>query len=613
MEKDHRKKRAPTNIIADYGGRVPPQAIELEEAILGAVMLEPNAYLRVHHFFKEDAVLYKESHQKIMNAIRQLYDAKLGIDLLTVTDKLKSNGDLESVGGPIYLTQLTSKVVSAANVEFHCMIVTDKFLLRELIRIGTEMQHRAFDGSIDANEIAEWAEEEMMKKFDLDIEGRASFKDALHSTMMDIANKAKGLVNSFIRTGDPEVDEKLAIRVRQMLLIAGSEGCGKTKFVTYLSKGILDNNDNVRVLWFSMEDSKEQIVRSYISMGSKLTTKQLQSINYKVTDDDLAKINKAVDEFKEYNIEFIDRVCSISTIMRKGKMMREKYKDDILIIIIDNLGLIDTDSFYKGLEKDDYLAGKLKELCDMTDASIFLLHHITKEAAKKFNINDGYRPRKEYIKGSTRILDYVQQAVMVNLPRRYPDLIQEEKVKGELFNWKEKKGPFDKTRFLTEFWSLNPHGDKNTRAITDLQETTWTSLKFACASETLADGSLITVSYLMRKYVEYSIYIEDKNRGRENQYHTEKMALYTFITNKKYVEDYKPQATGRTYYLYGNDLTRAKYIQNLFIAESIKNRDGSNTDDNNIIRYMADLDHNIFKPLNDKGWEELKSTENKTP
>ena len=613
MEKDHRKKRAPTNIIADYQGRVPPQAIELEEAILGAIMLEPNAYLRVHHFFKEDAVLYKESHRKIMNAIRQLYDAKLGIDLLTVTDKLKSNGDLESVGGPIYLTQLTSKVVSAANVEFHCMIVTDKFLLRELIRIGTEMQHRAFDGSIDANEIAEWAEEEMMKKFDLDIEGRASFKDALHSTMMDIANKAKGLVNSFIRTGDPEVDEKLAIRVRQMLLIAGSEGCGKTKFVTYLSKGILDNNDNVRVLWFSMEDSKEQIVRSYISMGSKLTTKQLQSINYKVTDDDLAKINKAVDEFKEYNIEFIDRVCSISTIMRKGKMMREKYKDDILIIIIDNLGLIDTDSFYKGLEKDDYLAGKLKELCDMTDASIFLLHHITKEAAKKFNINDGYRPRKEYIKGSTRILDYVQQAVMVNLPRRYPDLIQEEKVKGELFNWKEKKGPFDKTRFLTEFWSLNPHGDKNTRAITDLQETTWTSLKFACASETLADGSLITVSYLMRKYIEYSIYIEDKNRGRENQYHTEKMALYTFITNKKYVEDYKPQATGRTYYLYGNDLTRAKYIQNLFIAESIKNRDGSNTDDNNIIRYMADLDHNIFKPLNDKGWEELKSTENKTP
>jgi len=131
----------------------------------------------------------------------------------------------------------------------------------------------------------------------------------------------------------------------------------------------------------------------------------------------------------------------------------------MIIIVIDNLGLISTDTFYKGTEKDDYLAGKLKELSELTDSSIFLIHHITKENSRAFNLKEGYRPRKEYIKGSSRILDYVQQAMMINLPRKYKDLASEEKDKAIMFATKERSGSFDKTRFLMEFWTINPQGD----------------------------------------------------------------------------------------------------------------------------------------------------------
>jgi len=597
--------------LPDFG-KPPPAAEELECAILGAIMIDPMAYTRVSYLLDTPEKMYKEAHQKILAAVIHLHEKKMGIDLLTVTEVIRSNGELDNVGGPLYLTQLSGKIVSANHIEFHAMIITDKYLLRELIRIGMEIQNKAFDDSNDPVDIATWAEDELMKKFDLDIEGKATFKEALHSTMMDITNKAKGLVSAFIRTGDEEVDSKISLRARQCMLIAGAEGCGKTKYATYLAKGILDNNEHVRVLWFSMEDSKEQIVRSYISMRTNLTTKQLQSINYKLTDDDLERIEAAVLEFEHYNIEFVDRVCSIATIMRKSRSVREKHKDDLLLIIIDNLGLIQTDSFYKGTEKDDYLAGKIKEISDMTDASIIILHHITKESKNKLNINEGYRPRAEYIKGSTRILDYVQQAILVNLPRKYKDLMVEEKQKAKLFNIKESKGQFDKARFKTEFWELNPQGDNDTKAITDLEEQTWNALKFICATDTLDDGMKIGVGYLIRKYIEYSVSIDEGNRNREQKYWSKKISIYTFLNNKKYKEDYRPKPTSRTFYLYGNDIKRSQFIQNLFIAESIKNRDGSDVDDQNIIRYNTNLDYNHFTPMTESGWDELKNPTNGT-
>ena len=593
------KSKQNPSIALDYG-KIPPQAIDFEEAILGALLLEPGSFVRVSHLLRKPEAFYKESHQIILNAIISLHDENIGVDLLLVTERLRKQEELENVGGAIYLMDLMNRVASDKHLLFYCTVVTDKFLLRELIRIGSNMQEKAFDETSDPADIAEWAENELKDKFDLDIEGRANFKDALTSTLLDISNKAKGITTTFVRTGDKEVDKHISFRLRQVCLIAGAEGAGKTKWMTYLAKCMLDNNKDIAILWFSMEDSKEQIIRSFISMEANLTTKQLQSINYTMSAEETQLVQKIGDNFNEYNIEFIDRVSSINTIMRKAKQFKDRHLEKMIIIIIDNLGLISTDSYYKGTEKDDFLASKIKDLSDQTESSIFLLHHMTKESAKAFNLKEGYRPRKEHIRGSQRILDYVQQALMINLPRKYKDLVSEEKAKAKMFNIKERTGRFDRTRFLMEFWTINDKGDKTTKNLQDLQERTWEELKLAVATERASDGSEIGAGYILNKYVEYSIYIDEVNRHREDRYKSEKMSIYSYIMNKKYKENFKPKPNSRTFYLYGDDMKMCERINEIFIAEAIKNRDGEDIEDNNIIRYSADLNHNIFKPLNEK-------------
>ncbi len=581
-------------IDPDYG-KIPPQALEIEEAILGAILLESTAYLKVSHYFNK-YIFYKDCNQKIMDAIQILYEKGGSIDILTVTDQLKITNLLDDIGGATYLISLTAKVANANHLEFHCRVITDKYLLRELIRIGHEMAKKAYNEE-DPSEVAEWAENEILDNFDIEGNEKASFKDALRTTLIDISNKAKGIISSFIVTGDPEIDSKISLRERQILLIAGAEGHGKTKYVTYIIRKIINQDKDIRVLWFSMEDTKEQIIRSFISMEIKLTTKQLQSINYTLSQEQLDKISYIIDNFDEYNIQFVDHVSSMRTITRKTRLLREKYKTSKLILIVDNLGLITTDSFLKGIDKDDYVAGKLKEISDIYNISVILLHHITKESAKKFNLEEGYRPRKEYIKGSTRILDYVQQAIMINLPRRYKDLISEERNKAKVFSFKIKEGKFNISRFEKEFWPINPEGDKNTKDIPDLLKATWDALKYAVTIDKLSDGSDIRAGYILNKYNQYFIHMEEKNRGRLSQYKSEKMCIYSFIVNKKWTEDYSPKQNSRSYYLYGNNLNLMSHINELFIVESAKNRDGDDADDNNIIRYKANLGYNTFEPI----------------
>jgi len=589
-------KQSNQSVALDYE-KIPPQAIDFEEAILGALLLESDSFSRVSHILKDPSVFYKEAHQMILEAIIELHSESIGIDILLVSERLRKKEKLENIGGVVYLSQLTARVGSAKHLIFHCTIITDKFLLRELIRIGHDMQIKAFDESSDPNDIAEWAEEQLQQKFDLDIEGRATFKDALTATLLDISNKQKGIINTFIKSGDEQIDENLSLRSRQICLIAGAEGVGKTKYATHLVKGILDHNEDASALWFSMEDSKEQIVRSFISEATMITTKHLQSINYTLTNEDSKKIDDAVAEFKQYDIEFVDRVCSIRTIVRKIKQFKDRFPTNQIIVIIDNLGLITTDSYYKGVEKDDYLAAKIKDVCDQTNASILLLHHMTKEGAKSLNLKDGYRPRKEHIRGSSRILDYVQQCMLLNLPSKYKDLTLQEREKKKLFNLKQRTGSFDFTRFIMEFWTINPKADKLTKHLSDLRQATWNELKFTCGEEKMPDGSKMGVGFILNKYLEYSVYIDDVNRPRETKYHKEKVAIHTFITKKMYNESYSPENNSRTHYLYGDNLRLALKLKNIFIAEIVKNRDGDDDEDHNILRYESHLGYNSFKPL----------------
>ena len=148
--------------MTDTPGNVPPQAVELEEAVLGALMLEKDSIITVQEFITPEA-FYTEEHRTIYRAIEELSTELKPIDLYTVTERLKVRKELQKVGGAAYLAQLTQKVGSAANVEFHAKIIAQKYVQRELIRSATEIQRRSYDESTDVTELIGYAESEIFK------------------------------------------------------------------------------------------------------------------------------------------------------------------------------------------------------------------------------------------------------------------------------------------------------------------------------------------------------------------------------------------------------------------------------------------------------------------
>ena len=148
--------------LTDTVGLIPPQSVELEEAVLGALMLEKDAVIEIQGIITPEA-FYKEAHQIIYKAIMELSMELKPIDLYTVTEKLKQTRKLSAVGGAAYLAQLTQKVGSAAHIEFHSKIIAQKFVQRELIRAATEIQKKAYDESMDVTDLIDLAEGEIFK------------------------------------------------------------------------------------------------------------------------------------------------------------------------------------------------------------------------------------------------------------------------------------------------------------------------------------------------------------------------------------------------------------------------------------------------------------------
>ena len=152
-----KKPTSPAPIPANEFGKLPPQAPELEEAVLGAIMIEKDAYSLISEILKPEC-FYKVAHQKIFEAIMTLAMLQEPVDMHTVTEQLRKMGTIDDVGGPYYITLLTAKVSSAAHLEYHARIIVQKFLARELIRISTEIQTKAFDDKSDVDDLMQEAE-----------------------------------------------------------------------------------------------------------------------------------------------------------------------------------------------------------------------------------------------------------------------------------------------------------------------------------------------------------------------------------------------------------------------------------------------------------------------
>lgn len=418
-------------------GRLPPQAIELEVAVIGACMLERDVLPRIIHMAKPD-IFYKEAHQKIFKAIIDLFEGNHPIDILTVTERLKFNGELELVGGPYYVTQLTSRIASSSNIVYHCQIVFQKYLQREIIRICSETTRLAFEDTTDLFEMYDNLIDEI-KKLGIDkTNAKEKIIDSVEDTFNVIDSHADVNAKNYYPTRLQSINEILAPSPGNVLMLGAMSKAGKTSLVSEIVFGLHElNPTDISTLWYCMEDPPKHMILGYISREIKLTIKQMLGIGYKMSPEEIKLAKSYQNVLKSYDVEFVGRRTKIKTIKNHFIQFCEKRKEEkkskMYILVIDNLmKLLDYNeekSNHNTTAIDDYVASVIGDIFDYTKdyCYVIMLHHFTKEQFNKKNLVDAFRPTMEHFRGSSRLHEVCTQVALLNRPGFFDDLVKEYK------------------------------------------------------------------------------------------------------------------------------------------------------------------------------------------
>ena len=325
-------------LVSDPSGTLPPQAIELEEAVLGALMLEGDSIISVQEFLTPDA-FYVENHRTIYKAIEELGMENKPIDLLTVTEKLKRQKKLKEVGGAQFLAQLTQKVASAMNVEFHSTIIAQKFVQRELIRASTEIQRRSYDESTDVSDLIDYAESEIFKVSEGHIKRDVlPAKYILDKAMKTIEEAhAQGGTMNGVPTGFTKLDQlTLGWQPSDLIIVAARPSMGKTAFVLSMARNMAIDHEKP-VAFFSLEMSSTQLMLRLIVSESGLTSTDVRS--GRLTQEQWIHLEQSTRPLADAPL-FIDDTPALSIYELRSKCRRLKAQHDIQVIIIDYLQLM---------------------------------------------------------------------------------------------------------------------------------------------------------------------------------------------------------------------------------------------------------------------------------
>ena len=290
MDEKMENTRKPTNRLKNVQltselGKVPPQAVDVEQAVLGAMMLEKNAVTDVIDILTPQS-FYDPKHQYIYGAIRELFGSSSPIDLLTVINKLKQSGELEASGGAVYISQLTSRIASTAHVEFHARIISEKYIKRELIRMSSEIIRDAYDDSNDVFDVLTKAEGELFKIAENNMSnGVSTMQTAVREAIEEIEKASQNTDGiSGVATGFFDLDKLTSGWQRSdMIVIAARPAMGKTAFVLSMARNCaVEYGQGVAL--FSLEMSAVQLVKRLIASEARLSAEKLRKgdlINFK--------------------------------------------------------------------------------------------------------------------------------------------------------------------------------------------------------------------------------------------------------------------------------------------------------------------------------------------
>ncbi|MEX0965670.1 MAG: replicative DNA helicase [Bacteroidia bacterium] len=365
-------------------GKVPPQAPDLEEAVLGGLMLEKDAITEVLDILKPES-FYRQEHISIYKAMLQLFEKSQPVDILTVTNELRQMGELEKVGGAFYISQLTNRVTSAANIEYHSRVIAEKFLLRELIRISGNIQQEAFDESTDVFDLLDDVERELYGVSSGNIRNQYESLSTLIAKAIagieDRKGKTDGLTG--VPSGFRDLDRITSgWQPSDLLILAARPGMGKTAMVLSLARNAAVDFQ-LPVVVFSLEMSALQLVNRLISAEAEIDAMKLRSGN--LEDYEWAQLHSKVGKLSDAKI-FIDDTPALNIFELRAKCRRLKAQHGIEMIIIDYLQLMMGKGDNRNGNREQEISSisrALKGLAKELNVPVIALSQLSREVEKR--------------------------------------------------------------------------------------------------------------------------------------------------------------------------------------------------------------------------------------
>lgn len=442
-------------------GRVPPQALDLEEVVLGALLLEPNS-LNVVVDILHPEVFYKDAHKRIFSAIQRLFPSGSPIDILTVGEELRRTKEIETIGGPYYLAFLTNRVVSGANIEFHARILVQKYIQRKLIEISSEIIHDAYDEGNDVFELLNSAEDKLFKVNEQNLRrSYSAMPNILMSAREQIerAYKHQGNVVG-VPSGFQALDKLTGgWQPSDLIIVAARPAMGKTAFVLSMARNMTLEYKKP-VAFFSLEMSAVQLVMRIISSEAKISSDSLRKGD--LTEAQWQKLGDVINDLSEAPL-FIDDTAALSVFELRAKARRLKQQFDIQAIIIDYLQLMTAKIDSSGNREQEIatISRSLKALAKELNIPIITLSQLSREVEKR---GGSKRPQLSDLRESGAIEQDADMVIALYRPEYYlkegnPEMMKNDfqgadiKNLAEIIILKHRNGPIDTVnlKFISQY------------------------------------------------------------------------------------------------------------------------------------------------------------------
>ena len=374
----YRNSKRPEQPITDPTGKLPPRDTDLEEIVLGALMLEKDAYMNVCDTLVPDS-FYDPVNQMIYEAIQQLGLNQRPIDIVTVTDQLRQNGTLDKVGGAVHISELTSKMYSAANIEYHAKIIAQKYLARRLIRFASDIEQAAFDESNDVDDLLQNAEGSLFEISQTQLKREVTQIDPVLTLALDqiqtAANTESGL--SGLQTGYTELDKMTSgWQSSDLVIIAARPAMGKTAFVLSMAKNMAIDY-SIPVAIFTLEMANVQLVKRLISNIADLHGDKIKS--GRLTAEETERLNSRLRAAYGAPL-YLDETPSLSITELRTKARRLVREKGVKLIIIDYLQLMNASGLKLGSREQEVstISRSLKALAKELSIPIIALSQLNR-------------------------------------------------------------------------------------------------------------------------------------------------------------------------------------------------------------------------------------------